>query len=200
MRLEDFEYINSLSDQEIVQAILNKDARITRLYLYEKCYPLFKSCFDKFYTDCENCIELINDTYLHIMLPSEETGKSYLATFGFRCSLATWLKIIVVNRCTQLYKRRIDIVEMEKLPEGDRISVETLSLKTKDLSSRADVEVLLKMMPNQRYRELIRYRYVDGRSNEETADLLGMSMDNYYNKHRLAKEQWQHVLRKEGLV
>ena len=200
MRLEDFKYINSLSDQEIVQAILNKDARITRLYMYEKCYPLFKSCFDKFYTDCENCIELINDTYLHIMLPSEETGKIPLANFGFRCSLAMWLKIIVVNRCTQLYKRKIDIVEMEKLPDGDRINVETLSLTSKELSSRADVHTLLKLMPNQRYRELIRYRYVDGRSNEETAELLGMSMDNYYNKHRLAKQQWQAVLRKEGLI
>lgn len=200
MRLEDFKYINSLSDQEIVQAILNKDARITRLYLYEKCYPLFKSCFDKFYTDCDNIIELVNETYLYIMMPSEETGKIPLANFGFRCSLAMWLKIIVVNRCTQLYKRKIDIVEMEKLPDGDRINVETLSLTSRELSCRADVNTLLKLMPNQRYRELIRYRYVDGRSNEETAELLGMTMDNYYNKHRLAKLQWHNVLRKEGLV
>lgn len=200
MRLEDFKYINSLSDQEIVQAILNKDARITRLYLYEKCYPLFKSCFEKFYTDCDNIIELVNETYLYIMMPSEETGKIPLANFGFRCSLAMWLKIIVVNRCTQLYKRKIDIVEMEKLPDGDRINVETLSLTSRELSCRADVNTLLKLMPNQRYRELIRYRYVDGRSNEETAELLGMTMDNYYNKHRLAKLQWHNVLRKEGLV
>lgn len=200
MRLEDFKYINSLSDQEIVQAILNKDAHITHLYLYEKCYPLFKSCFDKFYTDCESCVELINDTYLYIMMPSAESGKVPLANFGFRCSLAMWLKIIVVNRCTQLYKRKIDAIEIEKLPESDRINMETLSLTTKELSSRADVNTLLKLMPNQRYRELIRYRYVDGRSNEETAELLGMSMDNYYNKHRLAKQQWQLILRKEGLV
>lgn len=200
MRLEDLTYINSLSDQEVVRAILNKDARITRLYLYEKCYPLFKSCFNKFYTDCGSCIELINDTYLYIMMPSEESGKIPLESFGYRCSLAMWLKIIVVNRCTQLYKRKIDIVEMEKLPDGDRINVETLSLTSKELSSRADVNTLLKLMPNQRYRELIRYRYMDGRSNEETAELLGMSMDNYYNKHRLAKQQWQAVLRKEGLI
>ena len=56
------------------------------------------------------------------------------------------------------------------------------------------------MMPNSRYRELIRYRYVEEKTNEETAELLGMSMDNYYNKHRLAKEQLKRILRKEGLV
>lgn len=42
---KDFEYIESLSDQEIVEAILNRDTVITRLYLYEKCYPLFKAEF-----------------------------------------------------------------------------------------------------------------------------------------------------------
>ena len=37
-------------------------------------------------------------------------------------------------------------------------------------------------------------------ANEETAELLGMSMDNYYNKHKLAKEQFTNVLKKEGLI
>ena len=37
-------------------------------------------------------------------------------------------------------------------------------------------------------------------SNEETAETLGMSMDNYYNKHKLAKEQFAKILRKEGLI
>ena len=37
------------------------------------------------------------------------------------------------------------------------------------------------------------------KSNEETAQLLGMSMDNYYNKHKLAKEQFVTTLKKEGI-
>ena len=36
------------------------------------------------------------------------------------------------------------------------------------------------------------------KSNEETAEALGMTMDNYYNKHKLAKEQYVRVLRKES--
>jgi DNA-directed RNA polymerase specialized sigma24 family protein len=55
-------------------------------------------------------------------------------------------------------------------------------------------------MPNQRYRMLIQHRYVDGRSNEETASLMSMTMPNYYNKHKLAKAQFVAALRKEGLV
>ena len=43
----DRQYIESLTDQDIVDAILRKDTKITRLYFYEKCYPLFKVCYDK---------------------------------------------------------------------------------------------------------------------------------------------------------
>ena len=63
-----------------------------------------------------------------------------------------------------------------------------------------DVGILLNLMPNARYRDLIRYRYVEEKSNEETAELLGMSMSNYYNKHKLAKEQFISVLKKEGMI
>lgn len=60
MKQIDKEYIKSLSDQEIVQAILKRDARVTRLYLYEMYYPIFKTRYDKYYTDCESCLEFIN--------------------------------------------------------------------------------------------------------------------------------------------
>lgn len=55
-------------------------------------------------------------------------------------------------------------------------------------------------MPNQRYRQLIEYRYVDEKSNEETAMLLAVTLANYYNMHKRAKAQYCEVLRKEGLL
>lgn len=59
---------------------------------------------------------------------------------------------------------------------------------------------IIALMPNQRYRKLIEYRYIQKRSNEETAALLSMSMANYHNKHKLAKAQFVATLRKEGLL
>jgi DNA-directed RNA polymerase specialized sigma24 family protein len=64
---------------------------------------------------------------------------------------------------------------------------------------RQDVLTVLRLMPNQRYSALIRMRYLEEYSNEETAEALGMSMDNYYNKHKLAKAQYELVLKKEVL-
>ena len=67
MNLEERHYIESLTDKEIVNAILHRDARVTRLYLYDKCYPLFKTISDKYYTDCANYVEFVNEIYVLIM-------------------------------------------------------------------------------------------------------------------------------------
>ena len=198
MELNEHKYIESLTDEEVVCAILNRDARITRLYLYEKCYPLFKARYDKYYTDCESCIEFINEIYAYIMTPGVKTGKCYLSTFGFSCSLACWLKIVAENYCHQLFKKRIDIIDTPEDISG-RKTPEPISPNIDSLNRR-DVEIVLNLMPNKRYSSLIHLRYVEEKSNEETADILGMSMDNYYNKHKLAKEQFAKILRKEGLI
>lgn len=199
MEDEDKVFIRSLTDQEVVQGLLDRDTRITRLYFYEKCYPLFKVRYEKYYTDCESCVEFINDIYLYIMTPREKTGVSYLSTFGFKCSLTLWLKIVSENYCRGLYKRKLDTISDTCIIEDDRNVLERVSLNIDSLN-RVDVDALLHMMPNKRYANLIRYRYAEEKTNEETAQLLGMTMDNYYNKHKLAKAQFTTVLRKEGLI
>lgn len=192
--------IDNYSDPEIVQAILRRDTFITKEYLYRKCYPLFKSIFDKYYTDCDNCFELINEIYLLIMTPHKDDGKCKLSKFGFRCTLTTWLKIVAENYCHQVYaKKRVDFTE--SIDDGDRSLLyrHSIEMELRKLDS-SDVKKVLKMMSNDRYRRIIELRYVEEKSNEETAQTLSMSMDNYYNKHKLAKEQFRAMLRKEGLL
>lgn len=190
----------NLTDQQIVQAILNRDTAITKEFLYGRCYPLFKSIYDKYYTDCQSCVELINEVYVYIMIPQKKSGISKLASFGFRCTLRTWLKIVVENYCHQLYTRRLDIEsEFEggydrNMPDESSIIENTHRIDMHDLTK------ILEMMPNQRYRQLIEYRYVEEKSNEETAMRLDVTMANYYNMHKRAKAQYCEVLRKEGLL
>lgn len=199
MELNEHKYIESLTDEEVVSAILNRDAKITRLYFYEKCYPLFKSCYDKYYTDCETCIEFINQIYLLVMTP-RITGVSPLQTFGFRCTLTMWLKIIAENYCKQLFRIRVESSNSVE-PTSDRLTKIDNSLEV-DFNSiyASDVRKILDMMPNKRYSHLIELRYVEEKTHEETAMVLGMTMDNYYNKHKLAKAQFCNILRKEGLL
>ena len=192
--------ISTMTDMEIVQAILQRDVVVTREYLYKKCYPLFKSIYDKYYTDCENWIEFVNEIYLYIMTPRRDGDRCKLSDFGFRCSFPMWLKIVAENYCRQLYAKRIDIIG-KNVDVSDRFDLNDQSLEIDlKLLDMEDVQKILALMPNQRYRALIEYRYVEQHSNEETAEHLSMTMANYYNKHKLAKAQFIAALRKEGLA
>ena len=187
-------------DRGGVKGLLLRNQSITKDYLYRKCYPLFRSIFDRYYTDCANCIEFISEIYLFIMIPSSLTGRSKLEGFGFKCTLAMWLKIVAENYCRSLFVKKAE-KEPLHFETADRLDFKTESIDEKISSlDRGDVEKILSMMRNDRYRNIMRLRYLEDRDNEETAEILGMTMANYYNKHKLAKEQFCEVLRKEGLI
>lgn len=192
--------IDKYTDQEIVKAILCRNAFITKEYLYKKCYPLFCAIYNKYYTDCVNPIELINEIYVYILTPKRDTGKCKLSTFGFRCTLTMWLKIITNHYCHQLFARKIETSE-NNLIDSDRNICDVFSFELDfNTLNMDDVKRILLMMPNERYRRLIKFRYLDEKSNEETAMLLALSMTNYYNVHLRAKAQFCTALRKEGLI
>ena len=193
-------------DIEIAKALINRDNLITKKYLYIQCYPLFKSIFDKYYTDCDTCKDFIDEMYLVVLSPSKKTGKCQMENFRGESTLAKWLKTACLFYCYEKFEKRIPIVNIVSSNDEDVDSdandrfIDKIISTNIDFSSinRADVEKILSLMPNVRYRNIIRLHYLEEKSNEETAEALGMSMDNYYNKHKLAKEQYIRIWRKEA--
>lgn len=196
--------IDSYTDQEIVEAILNRNTYVTKEYLYKKCYPLFCSIYNKYYTDCESPIELINEIYVYILMPHKDTHRSKLQEFGFRCTLTMWLKIVTENYCHQLFAKRIpkaqncdgDDDNLERIAGSVEIEINNLRME----DDKEIVQRILGKMPNSRYRRLIELRYLQGKTNEETAAELNMKIDSYYPKHKLAKAQLYTALKKEGII
>lgn len=83
--------------------------------------------------------------------------------------------------------------------EGDRFENIYGSNKIDfDNLNRKDAMTILKMMPNKRYSNIIRMLYLEHKTLAEAAEALGMTMKNFYNKEKLAKEQYERVLRKEA--
>ena len=196
--------IDVMDDRMIVNAILLRNQKVTQQYLYIKCYPLFKSIYENYYTDCLSCVEFINEIYIFLLTPRKDTGFCKLQTFQFGSTLMTWIKTVAIYYCYEHYRRKqkISFVE-EKVDYGsyqsDRFDKSAASMYDEEPSmSREDLEIILSLMPNKRYSSIIRLRYLEGMSNEETAEALQMSMDNYYNKHLRAKKQFSEVLNKEG--
>ena len=195
-------------DLQIAKSLINRDEKVTRNYYYKDCYPLFKSIYDNFYTDCKCCMEFMNEIYIVVLAPSKITGKCQMENFKGESTLKTWLKTACLYYCYNKYKLKPPIYEplpreSKKNDEDD----EAISDRKPDEAlsnpidftgmNRSDVETLLSLMPNHRYRRLIKLRYLEQWTNEETANELGMSMANYYNMHHRAKEQYDLVCRKE---
>ncbi len=191
-------YLN-MTDQQIVKALIGRDKDVTRAFFYINCYPLFNSIFEHYYTDCDNCIEFINEMYIYMMSPQRTTGRSKLESFRFESTLYTWIKAVCLYYCYARFEEKNRLVIDKNDQPSDRTTAESESIEV-DFSAinHEDIMKILALMPNARYRELIRLRYLEGYSNEETAQQLGMTMDNYYNKHKLAKEQYVKVYRKEA--
>lgn len=189
----------NMTDQQIVRALIGRDKDITRAFFYINCYSLFHSIFEHYYTDCDSCIEFINEMYIYIMSPQHNTGKSKLESFRFESTLYTWIKVVCLYYCYARFeeKSRLVIDKNEELSDRNIPISESIQMVV-DTINHEDIMKILALMPNIRYRELIRLRYLEGYSNEETAQQLGMTMDNYYNKHKLAKEQYVKVCRKEA--
>lgn len=190
------------SDKTIVEGLLNRNESITKEFLYRKCYPLFKSVYDNYHTDCSSCLEFINEIYIYLMIPDKITGQCKLEGFQFRSTLFTWLKTIAVFYCYKRYKRveNSEIIRIHDNSETGGVRIDHLSDSIENetsLFSIQDVEKILQLMPNRRYSMLIRLKYLEEKSNEETAKILGMNMNTFYNKHKLAKDQYIKVLRKE---
>lgn len=193
--------IYSMSDQEVVQALLDRDKGITYNYLYKKCYPLFKSIYNDYYTDCENCIEFINEIYTLIMIPGKKSGKIPLANFSHKCTLTFWLKRVAINHCKRKYKRKPRFTVTSDLTREDSMR-QFGGTEEIDLSSvnKEDVKKIIDQVKPERFRQIIIHRYLEEKTNEETALLLNMTRDNFYNKHLIAKSKVIGILKKEGLL
>lgn len=197
-------------DLQIAEALIKRDNMVTRKYFYQQCYPLFKSIYDNYYTDCVNYKEFIDEIYVVVLAPSKTTGKCQMENFRGESTLASWIKTACLYYCYKKYelKQRMPVYESlplstEKGGNGDMISDRTNDESLSepiDFSgmNRADVETLLNMMPNCRYRNIIRLLYLEQKTHKETAEALGMTMDNYYNKRILAEKQYKQVCGKEA--
>ena len=130
-----------------------------------------------------------------------------MENFRGESTLTSWLKTACLFYCYKQFETKGKMPKYEQIShsnmkENDDESDRTDSIYGSieiDFSNlnRQDALTIIKQMPNKRYSELIRLRYLELMTNEETAKELGMSMENYYNKHKLAKEQYEQIFRKE---
>ena len=91
-------------DLQIAQALIQRDNTITRKYFYHHCFPLFKSIYDNYYTDCTDYKEFIDEIYIVVLTPSKATGRCQMENFRGESTLASWIKTACLFYCYKKYE------------------------------------------------------------------------------------------------
>ncbi len=196
-------------DLIIKQKLLNRDRIVTNEFYYKGCYPIFLSLWKRYHTDCESPFELMNQIYVLMLSPGKRTGKCQLENFRGESTLRSWIKTVALFYCYKAYGDQQITIGFED--GGDRSDRKRVSnsgngrviISIGDMVSeemdvyKEDMKRLIALMPNKRYAKVIRLFKIDGFSNDEVADELGVTLANLYNIHARAEEQFNTICERE---
>lgn len=186
-----------MTDREIVNGLLSRDEKITRLFFFVKCRPLIYSIIGKFFPYAVDYDEMVNELYLALM---DKDGQA-LRSFQFKSSLYQWLKRVAYNYFSDRKKREIMVEEQSKETPYE---VEVSDDDVRDLvpgytddgkTARLDISVLLSSMKNKRYRMVLEKTLLEGVDYDDLSAQTGISKANLYNiKKRAMMELTQIAL------
>lgn len=181
-----------MNDKEIIQGLINKDPNITKEFFFERCKPLFISIIKEVFDNKAEYNELVNNLYVYLMADDAARLKS----FGFRCSVYQWLKILAIRFFLKLRDNGgvIDDESGETLYDG--YSTDVMKTDAYD-SAKEDLKRLLSAMPNQRYAIVLRKLVIEDLEPERLAQEMEINTSNLYNIKKRAIRQLTEVAMKD---
>ena len=172
--------IQIMTDQEIISSLIAHDPKVTAQFFFKDCRPLFLSVIRRvFGTQMVDYDEIISEIYILLM----ENDAKKLRSFKFESTLYQWLKTIAIRHCLLLKRKKRVIDDESQEPLNNSHRAHSL---VESSQARMDMETLLRQMKNQRYALVIRLLMIDGRTAEEVARQLCVTVDNLYNIKRRA--------------
>lgn len=176
-----------MTDQEIIDKLIDRDERVTADFFFKRCRPLFLSVIRFVFSYPVDLDEFVNDLYVYLM----ENDAAKLRSFEGRSSLYQWLKVVAIRYFVAKRDRMIDDRSKESL-YGQKPDVPV------DMTSRgeaaADFCSVLDRMPNRRYAQVLRYLIAEDMEPQRVADMLGVTVDNLYNIKKRAIASFTEVI------
>ena len=164
-----------ISDKQLINALIARDERVTRLFFFGSCRPLFLSIIRNIFSYEVDYDEFVNEFYLYLM----ENDAYRLRQFEGRSSIYQWMKVIAIRYFIAKRDRMIDMQSEEPLLESVK-QKETVDTVT-STQAKIDIERLLSIMPNRRYVYVIRRLVLHDADPNVVAKELMVNVDNLYN-------------------
>ena len=178
-----------MTDQEIIQGLINRDEKITRDFFFRRCQPLIYALIAKFYPKGADYDELVNDLYLHLM----EDKARRLRQYEGRSSIYQWLKTVSRNYFLdrKIRERGVESGSEESLSEN------TPAPLTDNSESEAmmDVAALLDQIENENYRLVLQKHVIEDMSFDELEKITGIKKANLYNIKARALKAMEKIAR-----
>lgn len=170
-----------MTDQEIIQGLIERDNRMTEEFFFVKCRPLFHSVMKQVFDYEVDYDEFVNELYVYLM---EDDGAK-LRNFQYRSSVCQWLKILSIRFFIKKRARMIDNNSHETLYIGSAVACNT----NERYSAENDLERLFDAMPSKRYAHVIRRLIIEDCEPEKLAQEMNITTANLYNIKRRAMAQ-----------
>ncbi len=165
--------MEQMSDKEIIEALIARNARVTQRFFYEDCRPLFTSVIRNVFSYEIDYDEFVNELYVYLM----EDDAYRLRQFEGRSSVYQWLKVVALRYFVQKRDRMIDTA-----PNNPLIGEETASVNTESmLAAKIDMQHLLDCLPSRRQAYAIEQLVMADREPAKVAGELGVTVENLYN-------------------
>lgn len=177
-----------MTEQEIIQGLIRRDAGITQQFFFTNCSPLLFKLIGDIFTTKVDYDELINELYIHLMDKDAER----LRSFNGDSSIYQWMKTVARRFFLDLKKRQrvIENESNEPLYEKNEESTDSSALE-----AQMDVAILLDQINNERYRLVLKKAVLEGMDFDDLADYLGVKKSNLYNIKKRAMAQLERIAR-----
>ena len=179
-----------MTDQQIIQGLIDKDNGVTEYFFFEKCQPLFKSIIRYVFSYKVDYDEFVNELYHDLM---KDDGYK-LRQFDYRSTLMQWLKIVAIRYFIRKRDEVIEDVSKDHLYNEKKDQPDESENRN---ASRMDIERLFSLMDNKRYVFVLQKLVLQGVQPESLARSMNITPANLYNIKKRAMASLTHVALKD---
>lgn len=178
-----------MTDQQIIQGLIDRDGHITQLFFFEKCRPLLSSIIQMVFAYHVDYDELVSELYLHLM----DDDAARLRQFEGRSSFYQWLKVLAIR----FFLRKRHLVIDNTSHDEDTAMLNAAADSDSAQQAHSDLQRLMDKMQNKRYVSILTQLVVEDRDPERVASEMHITTANLYNLKRRAIAELTQVALKD---
>lgn len=185
MRRKRLKYFRSLSDKELLEAVMNNDEDAIEYLLFYRCDKLFSFIIRRTFSSNVKKEELITEFYLFL----HKNGWEKLRRFKFLSSLDTWLSTVLVRFFDEKKKNVATTDDKAVLLDENIVEYE------EDNAHLMHFELLdaINSIENARYKYVLLSEW-KGMKSDEIARSMGVSIENVYTISKRAKAELKKLI------